>query len=206
MLPLNGGGPIQLTIRRPASPSSPGGPTAQASAFAAADEEPERKDEAKFEDAFEVGDNGYLERARSQSVHLWTVDAAGGDPKRLTKGDWSLPRTLAPAGAPSQLAWTADGRGVIFVRAASPLTGDSDSARLAIADVATGEVKPLGAAEATQEHPSVSPDRKRVAYVFPRDGRRGSASAVYVASGCGRGGDDRHGRPRPRRRPGGLDA
>ena len=188
VLPLNGGDPIQLTHSKTGVTLFAWRPDGAGLAFAAADEEPERKDEAKFEDAFEVGDNGYLERARSQSVHLWTVDAAGGDPKRLTKGDWSLPRSLAPAGPPSQLAWTADGRGVIFVRAASPLTGDSDSARLAIADVATGEVKPLGAAEAPQAHPSVSPDRKRVAYVFPRDGHRGSASAVYVASAGGEAG------------------
>jgi len=185
VLPLNGGDPIQLTHSKTGVTIFAWRPDGAGLAFAAADEEPERQDEAKFEDAFEVGNNGYLERAREPSVHLWTVDAGGGDSKRLTKGDWSLPRTLAPASAPSQLAWTADGRGVIFVRTASPLTGDNDSARLAVADMATGEVKPLGAAEAPQEHPSLSPDRKHVAYIFPRDGHRGSASAVYVASAGG---------------------
>jgi dipeptidyl aminopeptidase/acylaminoacyl peptidase len=185
VLPLNGGDPIQLTHSTTGVTVFAWRPDGGGLAFAAPDNEPEHKDEAKYEDAFDVGNNGYLERTRGQSVHLWTVDAAGGDPKRLTQGDWSLPRTLAPAGPPSQLAWTTDGRSVIFVRTASPLTGDNDSSRLAVADAATGEVKPLGTAEAPQEHPSLSPDRKRLAYIFPRDGHRGSASAVYVTSAGG---------------------
>src|SRR5260370_42440660 len=95
-------------------------------AFAAADEEPEKKDQAKFEDAFEVGNNGYLERSRPQPVHIWTIAATGGEAKRVTSGAWSLPISFAPAGAPSEPAWARDCKAVLFVKEAAPLAGDSD--------------------------------------------------------------------------------
>jgi dipeptidyl aminopeptidase/acylaminoacyl peptidase len=185
VLPMAGGDPLQVTHGKTPVTQFAWRPDGLALAYATPDEEPERKDEARFEDAFEVGNNGYLERTRAQPVHIWMVDATGGDPRRVTKGTWSLPRSLAPAGPPSQLVWTADGKALIFVRTASPLTGDHDSARLAIADVATGEVKPLVAADATQEHPLRSADGKRLAWLYPRDGHEGSAAVVLVASGMG---------------------
>jgi len=182
VLQLNGGDPTQLTHSKTGVTVFAWRPDGAALAFAQPNEEAERKDEAKFDDAFEVGNNSYLERARLQPVHLWTVDAVGGEPKRVTNGDWSLPRTLAPAGPASSLAWTPDGKSLIFARTASPLTGDNESARLAIVDVASGTVKPFAAAEAPQLRPVLSPDGNRLAYAYPRDGQRGSAEAVYAAT------------------------
>jgi dipeptidyl aminopeptidase/acylaminoacyl peptidase len=182
VLPMAGGDPVQITHGKTGVAVFAWRPDGNALAFAAPDEDPERKDEAKFEDAFEVGNNGYLERSRPQPVHLWTINAAGGEPKRLTKGAWSLPRSLAPAGPPSQLVWTADGKAVIFVRTATPLTGDHDSARLSQVDIATGEVKALAASDATQIHPVRSPDGKRLAWLAPRDGHDDWAEVVTTAA------------------------
>jgi dipeptidyl aminopeptidase/acylaminoacyl peptidase len=185
VLPMSGGDPVQITHGKTGVALFAWRPDGNALAFAAPDEEPERKDEAKFEDAFEVGNNGYLERSRPQPVHLWTVEAAGGEPKRLTRGAWSLPRSLAPAAPPSQLVWTADGKAVIFVRTETPLTGDHDSARLAEVDVASGTVRLLAAADATQVRPVRSPDGTRLAWLFPRDGHENWAEVVYTASIAG---------------------
>src|SRR5260370_21566842 len=125
-------------------------------AFAAADEEPEKKDQAKFEDALEVGNNGYLERSRPQPVHIWTIAATGGEAKRVTSGAWSLPISFAPAGPPSQLAWTREGKWLGFLEKTSPLAGGSDST-VQMVDVATGALHGLTGATSDRLTPFAPP-------------------------------------------------
>jgi dipeptidyl aminopeptidase/acylaminoacyl peptidase len=160
-------------------------PDGQALAYAAPDETPEKTGEAKFEDAFEVGNNNYTERAPSQPTHLWLLTLSDGGARRLTQGRWSLPNHLPPAGPPSQLAWTPDGRALIFVKADSPITGDSDSSRIARLDVASGAISNLAPSETEQGEPRLSPDGQRVAFAEARDGRRPNESAVFVSPADG---------------------
>ncbi len=188
VMPVNGGESVQVTRSKTPVTVLTWRPDGQALAYAAADEEPERKNEAKFEDAFEVGNNSYLERAAARPVHLWTVTTSG-EAKRLTSGSWSLPVHMAPSGPPSQIAYTPDGRSIVFVRAESPITGEADTARLQILDVATGVTRPLTKGMTAEGGPVLSPDGTQVAYEFSREGKRGNESAIYVApvsSGAGR--------------------
>ena len=188
VMPVNGGESVQLTHSKTAVTVMAWRPDGQALAYAAADEVPERKDEAKFDDAFEVGNNSYLERAAAKPVHLWTV-TVGGEAKRLTSGSWSLPVHMAPSGPPSPIAYTPDGRSIVFVRAESPITGDSDSARLQIADAATGATRALTKSAVPEGNVMLSPDGAQVAYGSARDGKLGNEETVYVvpvAGGAGR--------------------
>lgn len=117
ILPVQGGEALQITHSKTPVRQFTWRPDGRALAFAAADEVPEKKDEAKFEDAFEVGNNSYLERAAAAPVHLWTVelgDDGTGKEKRLTSGTWSLPVHAAPAGPPSEICYTPDGTRLIF--------------------------------------------------------------------------------------------
>jgi dipeptidyl aminopeptidase/acylaminoacyl peptidase len=189
VMPVNGGESVQLTHSKTAVAVMAWRPDGQALAFAAADEEPERKDEAKFDDAFEVGNNSYLERAAAKPVHLWTVTVSG-EAKRLTSGSWSLPVHMAPSGPPSAIAYTPDGRGIVFVKAESPVTGDADTARLQVVDVATGTVRALTKSAVTEGNPVLSPDGTMVAYGSSRDGRRGNEETVFVAPVTGGPGRD----------------
>jgi len=84
LLPMTGGDSIQLTHSKTGVSLPAWSPDGKTLAFAAADEAPEKKDQEKFEDAFEVGNNGYLERSRPQPVHIWTIAATGGEAKRIT--------------------------------------------------------------------------------------------------------------------------
>ena len=190
VLPLSGGDSVQLTHSKTSIKLLAWKPDGSALAFAAEDDEPEKKDEAKFEDAFEVGDNNYLERSRPLPVHIWTVAATGGDAKRLTSGSWSLPSHFAPAGPPSQIAFTPDGRQILFVKADSPISGDSESSRLQLVDVASGTIRGLTAAKTEEANPVLSPDGTRVAYLFPRDGKMRNETAVYIAPTSGGAGTD----------------
>lgn len=185
VLPALGGDSQQLTHAKTAISLLAWAPDGASLAYAAPDEEPEKKDEAKFEDAFEVGNNDYLERTRALPVHLWTVACADGTAKRLTQGSWSLPVPFAPAGAPSQLAFTPDGKTILFVRAESPISGDSDSARLERVDVATGALQPLTHATEEETNPVLSPDGSSLAYSFPREGKHGNQGSLFVVPSAG---------------------
>ena len=189
VMPVHGGESVQVTHSKTPVTVLAWRPDGQALAYAAADEEPERKDEAKFEDAFEVGNNSYLERATARPVHLWTV-TVGGLTKRLTSGSWSLPVHMAPSGPPSAIAYTPDGRGIVFVKAESPITGDADSARVQLVDVATGAVRALTKSAVTEGNPVLSPDGTMVAYGSSRDGKRGNEETVFVAPVTGGAGRD----------------
>jgi dipeptidyl aminopeptidase/acylaminoacyl peptidase len=189
VMPVNGGESVQLTHSKTPVTVIAWRPDGQGLAYAAADEESERKDEAKFEDAFEVGNNSYLERAAARPVHLWTV-TTNGQAKRLTSGNWSLPVHMAPSGPPSPIAYTPDGRSIVFVRAESPITGDSDTARLQIVDAATGATRPLTKSTVPEGNPILSSDGTQVAYASSRDGKRGNEETVYVAPVAGGAGRD----------------
>jgi dipeptidyl aminopeptidase/acylaminoacyl peptidase len=189
VMPVNGGESVQLTHSKTPVTVMAWRPDGQALAYAAADEEPERKDEAKFNDAFEVGNNSYLERAAARPVHLWTVTTSG-EAKRVTSGSWSLPVHMAPSGPPSQIAYTPDGRSIVFVKAESPITGDSNTARLQIADISTGATRALTTGTTTEGGPVLSPDGTQVAYEFSREGKRENESTIYVASVSGGAGRD----------------
>jgi dipeptidyl aminopeptidase/acylaminoacyl peptidase len=190
VMPVGGGDSAQLTHSKTSIGLLAWRPDGAALAYAAADEEPEKKDEAKFEDAFEVGNNGYLERSRALPVHLWLVQASSGELKRLTSGTWSLPNHFAPAGPPSQIGFTPDGRSLVFVKADSPLSGDTDSSRLEVLDVATGAIRPITQAASEESDPVLSPDGSRVAYVFSRDGKARNEETVYIAPVAGGAGTD----------------
>ncbi len=190
VLPLSGGDSVQLTHSKTSVSLVAWKPDGSALAFAAEDEEPEKKDEAKFEDAFEVGNNNYLEKSRPLPVHLWMVPSAGGDAKRLTSGSWSLPNHFAPAGPPSQIWFTPDGRQLLFVKADSPISGDNDTSRLQSLDVASGAIRAITSAKEEESNPVLSPDGTRVAYQYPRDGKRRNETAVYVVPTVGGAGAD----------------
>lgn len=195
LLPVAGGEALQVTHGKTPVRQLAWRPDGQVLAFAAPDEVPEKKDEAKFEDAFEVGNNSYLERTAAVPVHVWTVElkaTGAGEAKRLTSGAWSLPVHAAPSGPPSDIAYTPDGKGLVFVRAESPITGESESSRLELLDVANGTMHALTKSTIAEDEPKLSPDGTTVAYSFPREGKKRNESSVYLvptngAAGAGVG-------------------
>ncbi len=188
VLPMAGGDSLEITHSKTSVKTYAWRPDGQAFVFGAEDEAPEKKDQAKFEDAFEVGNNGYVERIATLPVHLWTVSATGENEKRLTSGSWSLPDAHGTLGVPLPLAYTPDGKSILFVRAESPISGDYSSSRLELLDVATGAMHALTKSEIEEGNPKLSPDGTLVAYSYPRDGKRRNESSVYTVSTSAVGG------------------
>ena len=185
ILPVDGGDSMQITHAKTSIELIAWKPDGSALAYAAPDEQPEKKDEAKYEDGFEVGNNNYTERSRAMPVHLWIAPSAGGEAKRLTSGEWSLPVELPPNGPASQLAFTPDGKSLVFAKMDSPVTGDSTSKRVAVLDLASGAVRTLTTDSTEESDPELSPDGTTVAFQYPLDGKRGNDTATYTAAIAG---------------------
>jgi dipeptidyl aminopeptidase/acylaminoacyl peptidase len=76
------------------------------------------------------------------------------------------------------------------VKAESPLSGDTNTGRIQVLDLASGSIRALTASAAEESNPVLSPDGTRVAYSSARDGKPHNESAVYVAPVSGGKGTD----------------
>ena len=126
VMPMTGGDSEQITKVPTGIQQFAWRPDGSAIAFAASDEAPKLTGAAKFDDAFEVGNNDFLVTSKPMPTHLWMIPARGGEAKRLTSGAWSLPISHPPGSPASPIAWSPDGKSIAFVKIISPASGDGD--------------------------------------------------------------------------------
>ena len=92
-------------------------PDSKTIGFATADEPAKKAGWQRWNDSFEVQMNdNFLTTANLTPTHVWMVSAAGGDMKRLTSGEWTLPVTRPPGSPSSMITWTPDGKAIVFAR------------------------------------------------------------------------------------------
>ncbi|MGB6449935.1 MAG: S9 family peptidase [Steroidobacteraceae bacterium] len=187
ILPMNGGDSLQLTHSAGAVTQFAWKPDGSAIAYAAEDAEPKREGEAKFLDAFEVGDNDSLVHGASQPTHIWLIASSGGDAKRLTSGTWSLPVSFPPGSPASPINWSPDGKQIVFVKAISPLSGDAEHTQIGLLDAATGQFHPLTGRATLESYPLISPDGASVAYWYSQHGKPWFENEIRVVSATGSG-------------------
>jgi dipeptidyl aminopeptidase/acylaminoacyl peptidase len=165
-----GGAPKALT-------SSPRGvqqlawsPDSKTIAFATQDELEKKPGFERWNRSFEVTLNtDYTMTEAVPPTHLWMVAAAGGDPKRLTSGTWTMPISHPPGTPASAIVWTPDGAGIVFTRntggrGATPPTPAPSPAPtpggLQVLRISDMSITPLGG---NGTHPQFSPDGKMIA-------------------------------------------
>jgi dipeptidyl aminopeptidase/acylaminoacyl peptidase len=156
-------------------------PDGKTLAFSTPDPTESKTGSERFQDAFEVGNNSFLERTAPRPAHLWLVPASGGEPRRVTEGGFSLATSLSS----SPLSFSPDGRFVAFTRTTTPRSGDADSARVHVADVATGLQRRITLRPGQETAPAFSPDGAHVAFLYPRDGDPANLKEVVVAPATG---------------------
>ena len=183
VMPMGGGDSEQLTKAGAGIQQFAWRPDGGAIAFAASDEAPKRTGAEKFDDAFEVGNNDFLVTGKPMPTHLWVIPAEGGEPKRLTSGRWTLPISHPPGSPASPIAWSPDGKTIAFVKIVTPYSGDADQSTLQILDVATGQSHTVTGRAKHEGYPSFSPDGKKIAYWYPRDGETKKGNDIYVITG-----------------------
>jgi dipeptidyl aminopeptidase/acylaminoacyl peptidase len=126
-------------------------------------------------------DEGFLSDQRRK--HIWLVDAAGGEPGRLTDGDWD----------DGQLAWSPDGTEIAFI---SNRTAERE--RNTVADIHAVSVRDGATRRVTNElgqygNPSWSADGATIACYGVEKALGSAAKNVHLwlhpAAGGGRGTD-----------------
>jgi len=190
VLDMRGGDAEQVTHHPTSIQQFAWKPDGAAFAYVAIDEAPKLKGADKFDDAFHVGDNSFLDRDEALPSHLWLVPAEGGEAKRLTSGAWSLPVAFPPGPPASPIAFTPDGNKILYVRLENTYSGDRRYSSPQVLDLGTGKSEPITTHTEHASFPVPSPDGAHVAYIYPRDGEEHNYGEVYVVNGLKGDGQD----------------
>ena len=190
VLSMSGGDALKITDAPSGVEQFAWRPISGEIAYVTADEAENRKDIEKHLDAFEVGDNGYLETKAPTPSHIWLVAVDGGKPRRLTSGSWTLPKVLPPSSPSSPISWSPDGKLLTFTKQEDPHSGDSDRRTVQILNVDTGETRKLTGHEKFEGFGLFSPDGSHVTYWYPRDGDRANENEIFVTAASGGDGQD----------------
>jgi dipeptidyl aminopeptidase/acylaminoacyl peptidase len=126
-------------------------------------------------------DEGYLSDQRRR--HIWIVDGAGSEPRRLTDGDWD----------DQHPAWSPDGREIAFVSNRSADRERNTVADIHVASVTDGTVRRVTDEVGQYGNPSWSPDGATIA-CYGIEKALGSAARnvhlwLWPAAGGGKGTD-----------------
>lgn len=167
-------------------------PDGAAIAYVSADSPPVRHGAAKYNTSFEVGDNDYLTTRPPTPSHLWLVSSGGGSSRRLTSGSWSLPSgsyslsqpyldsLIEPQHFPNPLFCWQGTRFITFTKMPDPYMSHSDLSVMTVLDTASGELRRLTGRAALEAGCDASPDGKKIAYWYPRQGQGMNGSEIFV--------------------------
>jgi len=184
--PLAGGEPRQLTHTKKGVQHYAWRPDGSALAFVTVDEPTNATGPVdKGYDAFEVGNNDLFLSAAPTASHIWLMPAAGGEPKRLTSGAWSLPVTIPPGAPSSPLSWSPDGKLLAFVQVPTPHSGNGNLRTVQVLNVADGTVRPLTGRKTLEGYPAFSPDGTQLAYWYPRQGNTMNINEIWTTPTAG---------------------
>jgi len=188
VMPLAGGDAKRVTAAPKGVQQFAWSPDGSTFAFVTEDEPEAKKGPERFNDSFEVENDDVFVQAAAMPSHIWTVPSNGGDATRRTSGRWSLPVAWPPGPPASPVTWSPDGSSLLFVRAASPHSGDASQTSAQILELASGQIRNVTSNEHGGEtHPIFSPDGASVAYAQPRDLDPGNITDVHVAATRGGG-------------------
>ncbi len=151
IMPTDGGEPWPLTSAKDGVTAYEWGPDSKSIAFTAREAlSKEDEDKRKRRDDPRVFEGDF------RMTHLWTVDVASKEEKRLTEGT-----AFAIGGTPT---WSPDGKKLAFSAAPTPMVRD-DRRDIYIVSADGGPVEKIAATPSSETSPQWSPDGKTIAYI-----------------------------------------
>jgi dipeptidyl aminopeptidase/acylaminoacyl peptidase len=176
VMPMNGGDAVRITAAKQGVDEFTWSPDGARIAFVSEDAPVNEKAIKEHNKSFQVTDGHFLLREALASAHIWIVPSAGGEAKRLTQGGFSVKNDQDD---PSPLAFSRDGKRVVFTKYPSPYWGPSFRSVIASVSVDGGDPQTLVDAQGATAF-AYAPDGDRFAFQRPRKGDQNNGNAVYV--------------------------
>ncbi len=133
---------------------------------------------------FFAGNNDFTATALTPPDHLWIVPAAGGAPRRLTAGTWTIAPTDPGGIFAPQIAWTPDGRHITFTRVETTFSGEDERSTLWQIPSGGGAARKLTSHAEFEFSPAYGADG-RLEYSYPRDGDFNAENTIRLVDGVG---------------------
>ena len=185
ILPMSGGEALQATKAAGGVQQYAWRPNGHDIAFAAQDEPAKLEGPERHNKSFEIQNNHFLIAEGQRPAHVWIVPTSGGNARRLTSGSWTLPVSMPPSAPSSPLSWSPDGKQIAIVKVSTPYTGDGDQSVIQIIDADSGAARPLSGRSKHESQPLFSPDGRRIAHWYPRDGDPKNVNQIWVGPAGG---------------------
>jgi len=185
VMPMNGGDARRITNAEQGVEQFAWRPDGDALAYVAEDDAPKRSGPAEKADLFTIANDDLFVEAAPNASHIWLVPAAGGDARRLTHGNWSLPVAYPPGppSAPSApISWSPDGKRILYTRLPNAHDGDAYLSALYALDVASGTSRKLTTRDRFEGFGTFAPRGERYSYLYNKDGDPNDVNEVHVAS------------------------
>ena len=140
-IPAGGGVPLNSTLAPEGVEQFAWRPDGKALAYVAIDPKPKATGDARFVDAYRVGNDPALAHGAARTARVWLQPWPGGRPRLLTRGAGSV----TYGEGESTLSFSPDGATLAYLHAPTAVLNDADEATARLIDVATGRERPLGA-------------------------------------------------------------
>lgn len=176
LLPTAGGDTHQITNHPTSVKKYSWHPAGKHLSFIAEEETERKSGPDRFNDAFEVGSNGYLTKSAAVRSSIWLTDITGAVTERLTFEDKIVATDLNL----SPLSWSQDGTRLAFVSYPSGNSGDSDRGRIYWLNLNGRKISPGPDREFDPGTVLFSPTGEQIAFTYPIDGVPANQSAIYV--------------------------
>ncbi len=185
LLSMLGGEAKQLTKTPKGVQHFAWNPKTETIAYVTADEPKNKKEIEKGFSDFEIANNDMFISSQPTSSHIWLLNTASGEQRRLTSGDWSLPVTIPPGAPSSPLSWSPDGQSILFVKVATPYSGDGQSKTIQLLNVLDGSIKPMSSRTKLESYPTFSPDGNNISYWYKKAGVNENINEIWVTGKAG---------------------
>ena len=161
VMPAGGGTALSMTDAPEGVEQFAWRPDGKALAYVAIDPKPKATGDARYVDAYRVGNDPALAHGAARPARVWLQPLAARSARLLTPGDGSV----TYGEGESTLSFSPDGATLAYVHAPTAVLNDADDATARLIDVAAARERPLSASAAREHDPLFAPDGTHLAYL-----------------------------------------